>query len=79
MKAYKCIQIHNNAHSWFISEIDSYELGPVRPIQVNQSNYIMIQLTFHVSVAGLPVLTIIYKLILMHYRTKSQNCEFYVL
>ena len=31
----------------------------------------MVQLTVHVSVSGLQVLTIMYKLILMHKRTKS--------
>ena len=41
--------------------------------------YIMVQLTVHVSVSGLPVSTILYKLILMHKRNKSQNCEFCVL
>ena len=30
------------------------------------SFYIMVQLTVHVSVSGLPVLTIMYRLILMH-------------
>ena len=39
----------------------------------------MVQLTVHVSVSGLPVLTILYKIILMHKRTKSQNFEFCVL
>ena len=43
------------------------------------SLYIMVQLTVHVSVSGLPVLTILYKLILMHKRTKSHNCDFFVL
>ena len=38
----------------------------------------MVQLTVHVSVSGLPVLTILYKLILMHKRTKSQNYKFCV-
>ena len=32
----------------------------------------MVQLTVHVSVSGLPVLTILYNLILIHKRTKSQ-------
>ena len=32
----------------------------------------LVQMTVHVSVSGLPVLTIFYKLILMHKRTKSQ-------
>ena len=41
--------------------------------------YIMVQLTVHVSVWGLPVLIIIYKIIIIHKRTKSQNCEFCVL
>ena len=36
----------------------------------------MVQLTVHVSVSGLPVLTIRYRLNLLHKRTKSQNCEF---
>ena len=39
-------------------------------------HYIIVQLTVHVSVSGLPVLTILYRLILMHKRTKSQNCVF---
>ena len=38
----------------------------------------MVQLAVHVSVSGLPVLTIFYRLILMHKRTKSQNCDFCV-
>ena len=36
----------------------------------------MVQLTVNVSVSGLPVLTILYKIIIMHKRTKSQICEF---
>ena len=27
------------AHSWFISVVDSNELFPVKPLQVNQSKY----------------------------------------
>ena len=38
--------------------------------------YILVQLTVHVSVSGLPVLTILYRLIHMHKRSKSQNCDF---
>ena len=34
-------------------------------------HYIMVQLTVYVSVSGLPVLTILYRLIGMHKRTKS--------
>ena len=41
--------------------------------------YIMVQLTVHVSVSGLPVLTILYRLIRMHKMTKSQNCDFFFL
>ena len=40
---------------------------------------IMVQLTVRVSVSGLQVLAILYKLIIMHKRKKSQNCEFCVL
>ena len=38
----------------------------------------MVQLTVHVSVSGLLVLTILYMLICMHKRTNSQNCDFCV-
>ena len=37
----------------------------------------MVQLTAHVSLSGLPVLTTLYKLILIHKRNKSQNCDFF--
>ena len=40
--------------------------------------YIRVQMTVHVSLSGLPVLTILYMLILLHKRTKSQNCGFLV-
>ena len=43
------------------------------------AKYNMVQLTVHVSVSVLPVLTTLYKLILMHKGTKSQNCEICVL
>ena len=39
----------------------------------------MVQLTAHVSLSGLPVLTTLYKLTPMHKRTNSQKCEFSVL
>ena len=45
---------------------------------MSQTFYIMVELTAHVSLSGLPVLTTLYKLILMHKKTKSQNCEFCV-
>ena len=41
--------------------------------------YIMAQMTVYVSVSGLSVSTILYTLICMHKRTKSQNCDFCVL
>ena len=42
-------------------------------------SYILVQLTAHVSLSGLPVLRTLYKLTPMHKRTNSQNCEFCVL
>ena len=40
---------------------------------------IMVQLTAHVSLTGLPVLRTLYKPMSMHKSTNSQNCEFCVL
>ena len=37
--------------------------------------YILVQLTAHVSLSGLPVLSIRYTLTPMHKRTNTQNCE----
>ena len=30
---------HSPAHSWFISAVDSNELCPVKPVQMNQAKY----------------------------------------
>ena len=71
---------------WRKREIFNYDTltKVICPIFFPPENYntsfcfIMVQLTVHVSVSGLPVLTILYRLILMHKRTKSQNCDFCV-
>ena len=41
--------------------------------------YIVVQLTAHVSLTGLPVLRTLYKPMSMNKSTNSQNCEFSVL
>ena len=33
------LQVNNAPHSWFISVVDTDELGPVQPVQVKQSKY----------------------------------------
>ena len=34
------LQVNNVPHSWFISVVDTDELGPVQPVQVKQSKYV---------------------------------------
>ena len=46
---------------------------------VSESVYIIVQLTAHVSLSGLPVSTTLCKLILMHNTTNSSKFEFCVL
>ena len=33
------VRAQTQTHSWFISVVDSNELGPLQPVQVNQSKY----------------------------------------
>ena len=78
-------------HSAVIDEVYSacWPLGPQSTFLVIISlhkvlsifciEFILVQLTAHLSLSGLPVFTYLYKLTPMHKRTNSQHCEFCVL
>ena len=51
--------------------------GPLGGTHVEE--YIKVQLTAHISLSGLTVLKILYRLFLTHKRNKSQNCAICVL